>query len=123
MAAMRSQEYPDSQVKVLDVPVFDRADVEAYLESRLQAHIEAQDVLPECTPEEKWERPERWALMKKGAKRAIKLYDTEAQASAAVSDPKQFVEQRPGEWVRCHYYCTVSAYCSTFREHLMEKAA
>ncbi len=51
--------------------------------------------------------------MKKGGKRAVKLYDTELEAqSHAAQDKSLFVETRPGQSVRCEAYCRVAAFCS-----------
>jgi len=30
--------------------------------------------LPQCSEEERWQQPDKWALMTKGKKRALKLY-------------------------------------------------
>ncbi len=116
-------DYPESQVQVLNVPVWPDETVENYLDERLQAHLDAENELPLCTDEERWAKPERWALMKKGLKRALKLYPSEDDATAAVTDPKQFVEHRPGENTRCLYYCPVAPYCSQFRRYMEEKVA
>ncbi len=114
--------YPARQVAVLDVPLWDTHRTLSYINERIAALRDAeQNGPPVCTPEERWRKPDQWALKKRGAKRASKLYDTEADALKATEDESgiYYVEDRPGEDVRCLNYCPVTAYCSYFRE-LME---
>lgn len=121
MAAERKgEEYPQSQVEVFDLPLWPLEKSRAFVEERIALHEAAKVELPLCSAEERWMRPEKWALMKKGAKRAIKLYDSEAQAQDALENTqerqKHKIEHRPGENVRCLWYCPVSVYCVQFRE-------
>jgi hypothetical protein len=125
MAAHRGKhDYPEKQVEAFDLPMWPREKTIAFVRERIAAHESAKTELPLCSDEERWAKPERWALMKKGAKRAIKLYETEEQANAAWANaepiaevkPKHFVEHRPGENTRCLFYCPVSAFCQQFRD-------
>lgn len=114
-AAMKS-DYPQRQVEIVPIPLWDRPKVEGYLSERIAMHRAARSgELPFCTPVERWTRPTRWALMKKGQKRAIKLFDTEDEANGAVKDG-QYVEERPGEDQRCIHYCDCLPFCAQGRE-------
>jgi hypothetical protein len=95
--------------------------VETYIQLRLKAHGDAQHVLPLCSPEERWERPSKFALMKGGNKRATSLHDTNAEAEKALvvavtADIKNAasirIEQRPAESIRCQQYCPARPVCS-----------
>ena len=123
LKAQREHDYPKKQVEVFNLPVWPYEKARQFVEERIRLHEEARERLPLCSASERWERPTKWALMKKGQKRAIKLYDTEDEATAAISDPRQYVEFRQGEPVRCLNYCPVTAYCSQAREYLQERAA
>lgn len=80
------------------------------------------DELPVCTPEERWARPEKWAVTKRGNKKASRLFDTEREALAYASfreteDKRAYdVTHRPGEDVKCLKYCPVKAFCDYFKE-------
>jgi len=96
-------------------------DIGAWLEDRF-AEIEAaeqlpDDELPVCTPEERWAKPEKWAVMKKGRKSAIKLYDTEQEAydRLALLPTGHYVEHRPGESRKCEDYCSAAPFCSFYK--------
>jgi hypothetical protein len=114
--------YPAQQTKVMDVPIIARQDVINYVLDRAQAHKVAsttpEPALPVCTSEERWERPGKYAIMKPGASRASKLFDTkeEAEAARASYDPKARVEARPGESIRCAQYCPVASKCSVAKQ-------
>ncbi len=128
MRAGRTHDYPEHQVQVFRVNKWPEERTREYLWERLQIHQQALDgELPLCSPVERWERPARHALMKKGAKRAIRLYDNDEQAQAALGNAKEggknhFTEFRPGENVRCMNYCPVTAYCDFGRQLIQDKA-
>lgn len=71
--------------------------------------------LPGCTPEERWNTGDKWAVMKKGAKRALKLFDAKEAAEAYLKTRGDFIEARPGEDKRCEEYCSVAQWCPLWR--------
>lgn len=112
LEAKRNQDYPRSQVQVFEIPMWDLAYTDKFACERVQALIDAETTLPLCTDEDTWAKPEKFALMKKGGVRAIKLFDTRASAESAMSDPKnQFIEHRPAEYTRCNAYCACEPFC------------
>jgi hypothetical protein len=134
MAASRQNDYPQEQVRVFDLPVWSDEETEAFIAERLRVHKAAETTLPECTAEERWERGAKFALMKKGAKRAVSLHETEAEAEAAkfnaeiqpakTKKPAEyFIEPRPTQWIRCEHYCAVAPYCTQFRAYMEGKVA
>ena len=119
--ASRNPELPQSQVVVLPVRIWAKEAVEFFLRQRIEAHVKARKgELPNCTPEEMWERPERFAVMKKGNKRATRVLDDKLEAGkfiASQPSPNQFeIEVRPAERPRCELYCSVSAFCEQFKQ-------
>lgn len=113
--ARRNPDYPKQQVQVLDVPIWSAETQEAFLLSRIATHEAAKDTLPECTPLERWARPEKWALKKRGAIKATRLYDIEREALAGVTAGYE-VEHRPGVQTRCLDYCTAAPFCQQFQK-------
>lgn len=109
-----SDSYPQQQVEVFHIPIWTEQEVETFLCQRITKHEMARTVLPECTAEEMWEKPEKWAAKKKGNKRAARVFDTEAQANTYAAEKGLEVEFRPGERVRCESYCAVAPYCQQF---------
>jgi len=125
MVARNRSDYPEKQVEVLPMPKWTKEQVENYLRERISEHRSAEIELPLCTPEERWNKPPKFALMKKGRKRADRLYDTEEQALKGMENKGQsaaqyFIEPRAGEETRCLHYCPVVAYCDFGREVVRE---
>ena len=119
MEARRNPDYPQCQVATVPIPLWPAEKAERFLNDRITLHLQARVTLPLCTSEERWERPTKYAVMKKGGKRALKLHESEASAKDHVSNASDlFVEKRPGESIRCSAYCSVSSVCSQYQETL-----
>ncbi len=114
--ARRNGDYPAEQVQIFPVPLWTAERQNNYICARITAHETTKTTLPECTPLERWAKPEKWAVMKEGNKRAVKLYDSQTAAEMAAVHPKLYVEHRPGVQTRCLDYCPVSQFCSWWQE-------
>jgi len=116
------ENYPSCQVHVQPVPMWSYLEARAFVENRVMLHQENETVednhLPVCTPEERWERPTKYAVMKKNRKSAVRLLDTEETAKKYMGekelDKNHYIEVRQGENVRCNSYCNVNKFCSFF---------
>ena len=108
--------YPSSQAQIFDVPLWTREQANDYLVERVRLHLAAQNgETIECTNEERWARPTKYALMKEGRKSAVKLFDSKDDAEFLAAGLKgHYIEERPGAQVRCESYCAVSAFCPQF---------
>jgi len=122
--AQREPDYPQVGVVVRSVPLWERDTQFMYVQNciellKLTEH-DPDDKLLHCTPDERWATPEVWAVKKKGAKRALRLFDSFELAAEFISsmpDPvKTEIEHRPGENVRCESYCPVQKFCNQYRE-------
>lgn len=75
--------------------------------------------LEPCSPEQRWHKPDKWAVKKKGRKTAIRVYDNKGDAyQRAAGENRQagkddlfYVEHREGEDTRCQSYCSVAQFC------------
>ena len=79
-----------------------------YIDQRLYQHrlaIDGKSV--ECSAEERWSKPTKYAVMKPGRKTALAVYD-EPPASVP---PGTNIVTRPGEAVRCKDYCGAAPWC------------
>jgi len=120
----KSDNYPKCQVAVQNVPVWPEEKITEYLYKRVKMHQRAEetpsDGLPFCTPEERWQSSNKWAVKKPKRKSAIRVLDSEEKALNYIKDKnlddKHFVEFRAGESKRCKSYCSVSEFCNQFLE-------
>ena len=75
------------------------------------------DELPECTDEQLW-KENKWAVMKRGAKRAVSggVKDNEMDAVNMAADlgPDYYVEARPGKARACKY-CDARQFCHQYK--------
>lgn len=118
--AQRDSKYPQSPIKAWHLERWDHNRTLQYIQHRVKLHQAAgaakNGTLPLCSPEERWQRPSKWAVMKRGRKTAVKLFDSHVEANAFIeeaSDAKVLsVEERPAEDTRCLFYCDVWKYCS-----------
>ena len=114
--------YPPIPIKMIDVPIWDISDTLKFLWERISQHVEASklldDSLPFCTAEEIWEKPGRYAIIKYGAKRAIKVLNTREEANNILKDMAKVysIEERLGERTRCKSYCEVASFCNQWKD-------
>lgn len=120
-----SSGYPQSQIMVVDIPLWPVDKQKHFIEERIYLHKQAQEYvdngqpLPYCSDQDRWLRNETWALMKEGRKSAVKLYDSEAEARSACESAGagHSVDHRRGTYVRCEGdYCLVSRWCKQWHE-------
>lgn len=80
------------------------------------------DELPICSPEERWAKPDKYAVIKNNNKRATKVFDTEEDAHMFTDfhsrncKDKFAIEHRPGSDGKCEGYCNVREFCSYWTE-------
>jgi hypothetical protein len=128
--AQRDYQYPKAPVYVYEFPVtatglfriglFIKDKVDGY--KRCSAL--ADDAVPPCAPEERWDRPPKFAVMKDGLKRAVRLFDEQDAADRLASEKGggHYVEYRAGDSVRCRSYCLCRRFCSFYRENVKAAA-
>jgi hypothetical protein len=125
--AKQKDSYPQAPIVVIEIPLWSFEDREQYIRNRIHVHTEAffedetgGEIAP-CTPEEMWEKQEKFAVMKEGGKRAKSVHDTRQEAEIALPEKGYFIEHRKGERTRCESFCQVSAFCNTHQQYLSTK--
>jgi len=116
------RDYPDVAFIAVDIPKWHDEDVVEFIRTSVVEKLQAlRGHKRICTPEERWQRPSTWAVMKKGRKSAIRVLDTEGEAEEYLLDltkktGDEYIEYRPGEDVRCTSWCPVNIHCPFFQE-------
>ncbi len=114
----RDKQYPPLKVIEHEIPMWSLDTQALAFQDKVKLHQQAIDgVYPECTALERWARPDSWAVMKPGAKRAYRVFEEPALANALADGMVgYYVEHRPGENVRCARYCPVMQFCKQAKE-------
>lgn len=111
----QTQDYPQSQVMRLDVPLWSAEQTDAFIMERIRLH--QAEVPAPCTDYDVWAKPDSWAVMKRGNVRALRTYNNPIDAEEhARQSSALYVEHRKGEAVRCQEWCPVSHLCPQWRD-------
>lgn len=107
-------DYPDSAFVIMDIPLWSYEEAEKVIDTHLKDH--KFNCERECTPAEKWQKEDKWAVKGAGNKTAKggKVCDSKQEADAFIASKpgkKWEIEFRPGECTRCKTYCNVSEFC------------
>ncbi len=139
--ARNERDYPNCRQFSIDIPLWSEERQEEFIRGRLDtihrvASAEDND-LPECTVDERWERPTTYAIIKEGNKRATKVCKTMEEVNKWLYDKgwinfdssdnpitrtRHTVDTRHGERVKCQEYCSQSKFCSQNKEYLNGKS-
>jgi hypothetical protein len=132
--AASKEGYPQSPVATIDIPLWSFEEREAFITKRIYDHgtalfeMETDGEMPDCTPEEMWEKKTSYALKKDGNVRAKSVHETLEDAETALAkseetakkNEKFVIEVRQGERTRCRSYCQVSSFCTQYQNYLKE---
>jgi hypothetical protein len=127
--------YPKAPIVVIDIPLWPLQERDTYIRSRISLHgdalfeMETDGEMPECTPEEMWEKPTTYALKKDGNVRAKSVHETSEAADIALAaatekakkGEKFLIEVREGGRTRCESFCQVAPYCKQHQEYMASK--
>ena len=113
--------YPQLPVKVIKFQ-FTEADfteIKAWLKEKFaeirRCESLPDDELPLCTLEERYNSGDKYAVMKKGKKRALRVLDTQEEAEKYMADNGDYIDVRLGEDKKCQDYCAVCDFCSYYK--------
>jgi len=127
--AEREKGYPQHPVyrKTWKFTEQDFLDIEEWLFHKFEEIQESEwlpdDQLPLCSPEERWAEPDKYAVMKKGRKSALRVLDTEEEARKWMekNGKGEWIEHREGTDKKCANYCRVNQFCSYYQEKYGEE--
>lgn len=122
----RRDNYPESPIHMVDIPMWDSVKAEMFVRARLHLHAEAKfadamdDPLPPCSAEERWFSETTYAVKKEGRKTAVRVFKTIEEANELAEKEKaHYVEVRVGEPRRCTgNYCNVAEHCDQWQSEV-----
>lgn len=121
--ARHDPNYPQKQVQMLKIPVWNEQDTLDYILARMTMHRDALVNLPECSDADRWATPDVYAVKKPGGTRAVSggIYLTMQEAMDRAAKDGLVWERRFGESVRCGQYCPCLSVCTQGQQRLMEE--
>jgi hypothetical protein len=125
--ALRERDYPPDPVFIYEFPVttMNLFKIEMFLKGKVREYKHCialkDDAIPPCTSEERWERPPKFAVMKTGQKRAVRLFDKREDADLFIQTKGEnhYVEFRRGDSIRCRSFCLCKSFCNFYRETVL----
>lgn len=118
LKAQTDKSYPPRALMTRTIPLKTLAETEAFVHGRIRlidAHIDKEEKdLPDCTPEEVWQRPTTYAYFKNPtAKRATRVFDnlSDANAMKIKNNGEGRIDTRPGAVKFCNY-CPARIICN-----------
>lgn len=120
MRVLTSDNYPRKQVVMIPIRRWSEEEQDTYISTRIKLHQDAKHNgdAPVCSPEERWNKPDTYAVMKDGRKSAVRLLASMEDAKQWLSDNNMkegkgcSIVLRKGEDTRCAHYCAVNQFCS-----------
>ena len=112
--SQRKEGYPQTPIITIPIEVLPDEVVYQYICERISLHQAAsagETVL--CTDDERWYEGTKWALIKKGNKRATRVYENQDDIESPIPDGF-FIEERKGGYKRCAEYCEVAKFCPQY---------
>jgi hypothetical protein len=119
------ENYPVAPLQEINIKLWTYEERTWFIRDRIEQHaaallaVETNDDLPECTPEQTWEKPMMWAVKKVGGVKAKNVCYTEEEANEKLelAGKNHFIEVRPGERTRCANYCSVKDFCGQWKQY------
>ena len=119
--------YPKFPVHVekFDFTIDDFIEIEQFLKDKFIEIKRCEELpnhdLPPCTPEERWNDGDKYAVKRKNVKKALRVFNALEEANDLIEkNPECYVETRPGTNRKCEDYCNAAPFCYQYRQSLKE---
>ncbi len=120
--------YPQYPVykKIFEFTEEDFEKIEEFIKTKFEEISKYENVLddelPICSEEARWNDGDKYAVKKKGNKRALRVYDTLKEAKIHIKqDSSLELEVRKGEDKKCLEYCSCCEFCNYYKENYREE--
>lgn len=116
--------YPQKPVNIITFRFYDKDFT--YIENEIQQRLAnihkyedfADDEIPICSKENRWATDDKFAVMKKGRKSAMRVLNSKEEAEEWMkNNGGEFIQERPAESRKCVDYCSCCEFCNFWREN------
>lgn len=114
--------YPQSPILKVSFDINGVSVIDEYIRSKIDEIIYYEDKpdneLPLCSHEDRWNDGDKYAVMKKGRKTALRVLDSAEEAEKWKTDNGgDFIEMRKGTDKKCVDYCLCCAKCDYWKQN------
>ena len=113
-----NKDYPQTHILKTNLDIYSFARSHSFVKGLIKAQEQKRP--KKCTNDEMWIREEKYAVMKKDAKRATRLLDYFAEAELYIRQhkdgKKMTIVHRQGRRIRCERYCDCNKFCPEFKK-------
>ena len=114
LQSLNNPGYPKTPFKSFVHPFEEEEALEAF-QTTVSDHLAASLGKPrDCSKSEKWQKPDTYAVMKPGASRASRVYDSLSEAEDALK-AGQIIQTRSSERTYCEHFCGLKHCCPQYR--------
>ncbi len=121
--AKREADYPKSNIYKYEFSVYDTEiiEIDKFIRDKIDKIIfyedKPDDELPLCSIEDRWNDGDKYAVMRKGRKTALRVLDSEEEAELyKMNNGGDYIEKRPGEDKKCNDYCRCCTKCKYWQD-------
>lgn len=125
--AKLSKDYPQVGIHCVDFEITeaDMFAAELYVRQKIRDiknnMDKPDDEIEPCTMEDRFQEPTKFACMKKGNKRAVKVFDSEFECDEMVkANNLYYKEERPSVPKKCLDYCPYNCKCNFYRDYIKQ---
>lgn len=115
-------DYPKLPVQKVSFAVNEKEldEIEQFITAKIEELAIYEDLpdseLPLCTPEERWNSGDKFAVMKKGNKKALRVLDSKEEAEKYIAEHGgDFIDTRKGIDKKCTDYCLCCQFCDFYK--------
>lgn len=123
LANLKGNFYPEAQVYTWEYKVTtnDLIEIEEFIKAKFDNLILAEnlddDDLPDCGKVDTWYTGDKYAVMKKGNKKALRVFDSMEEAQDYLANKGgDYIEERKGEYRKCQDYCDMCNFCKYYND-------
>ena len=117
--------YPQMPVNTIEYRFTDKdfEEIEEEIKKRLANINQYKDVpddeIPVCSKENRWATDDKFAVMKRGRKSALRVLNSRDEAELWMQYNKgDYIEERPAESKKCMDYCSCCEFCNFWRDNV-----
>jgi hypothetical protein len=126
--ARSNKDYPQSPIEIIPITLWSEQKQLQFITEKIKvlklSKFMDDSTLAEyvpCHSEDMWEQPTKYAIMKKGRKSAVRVFDSQKECFDFGISATEYIQKRLGKRTRCEEYCPVTSFCHQYKQYKSEQ--